>query len=267
MALPTLKAIKYKRGSLELLDQTKLPDTFEYVRIAEVRDAWEAIHHMKVRGAPAIAVTGALAVAAWAHTNRDRLHTLAPEEAAGEVEAALHSLRTARPTAVNLFTAIDQLTALLHASAAADGATAATTIEAFVCACEKMFALDVKDNEAIGRVGFEHLKQRFGRPVSLLTHCNTGSLATAGYGTALGVVRAAHAAGQLQHVYCTETRPYNQGSRLTATEIVFEKMPGTLITDSMAAALMKEGRVDAVVVGADRVAANGDTANKIGAFF
>ncbi|KHN06061.1 Methylthioribose-1-phosphate isomerase [Glycine soja] len=139
--------------------------------------------------------------------------------------------------------------------------------EMYIDAAEVMLEDDVASNRAIGSYGasiIQHQteKQKF----SVLTHCNTGSLATAGYGTALGVIRALHSAGVLERAYCSETRPFNQGSRLTAFELVHEKIPGTLISDSAAAALMKAGHVDAVVVGADRVASNGDTANKIGTY-
>jgi len=137
-----------------------------------------------------------------------------------------------------------------------------------------MLINDVSDNEAIGKNGSDWILQHSSRamngPVSIITHCNTGSLATAGYGTALGVIRSIHSAGSLKHAFCTETRPYNQGSRLTAFELVHDKIPATLVTDSMAAALMKlkgeSENIAAIVVGADRVAANGDTANKIGTY-
>ena len=149
--------------------------------------------------------------------------------------------------------------------AAADGA-----VEAVIAECEGMLAADIANNRAIGSFGADALCAAVGKPanvpIRVLTHCNTGSLATAGFGTALGVVRALRETNRLEHIYCNETRPYNQGARLTAYEIAFEKMPGTLICDSAAAALMAKGKVDAVVVGADRVADNGDTANKIGTY-
>ena len=133
---------------------------------------------------------------------------------------------------------------------------------------EKFLSRDIADNRAIGGHGAAAILAGVDetRKVTVLTHCNTGALATAGYGTALGVVRALHEAGRLEHVYCTETRPYNQGSRLTAYELVYEGIPGTLICDSMAAALMADRRIDAVVLGADRVVANGDCCNKIGTY-
>lgn len=125
---------------------------------------------------------------------------------------------------------------------------------------------DIATNKSIGRHGAEHILQSVADKASILTHCNTGSLATGGYGTALGVVRCLHGMGKLKHVYCTETRPYNQGARLTAYELVHDKIPSTLICDSMCALLMQRREISAVVVGADRVVSNGDTANKIGTF-
>lgn len=153
------------------------------------------------------------------------------------------------------------------------GATGESVVHVVVTAAEEMLAEDVRSNRIMGNYGAEAMLAAVnarGRGQSgklrVLTHCNTGSLATAAYGTALGVVRALHENGQLEHVYCTETRPYNQGARLTAFEIATDNMPGTLICDSAVAALMQSNKVDAVVVGADRIAANGDTANKIGTF-
>ncbi len=176
-------------------------------------------------------------------------------------------LRTSRPTAVNLFVATDELSKAVNTYLAAENATAISVIDQFVAAAEKMLADDVNTNKAIGAHGAKRILEIVGRPkIRVLTICNTGSLATAGYGTALGVVRSLHEQGRLEHVYACETRPYNQGARLTAFEIVQDNLPGTLIGDSMASALMAVKGVDCVVVGADRVAANGDTANKIGTY-
>lgn len=135
---------------------------------------------------------------------------------------------------------------------------------------ERLFVEDVANNKKMGKNGAQRLMKPFEgtdtKKISVLTHCNTGSLATAGYGTALGVIRALHEQGLLEHAYCTETRPYNQGSRLTALELVCDGIPATLITDSMAGALMAQGKINAIVVGADRIVSNGDTANKIGTY-
>lgn len=180
---------------------------------------------------------------------------------------------SSRPTAVNLFDAIRKLHAVAATAAAAPGATGQSVCEAVVSTSEQMLKEDVEMNRAMGKHGADALvaaAQARGRAgngkVRVLTHCNTGSLATASFGTALGVIRSLHESGRLDHAFCTETRPYNQGARLTAFELVTDGLPATLICDSAAAALMGEGRVDAVVVGADRIAANGDTANKIGTF-
>lgn len=143
-----------------------------------------------------------------------------------------------------------------------------TVVNTFIEAAEQMLLQDVEDNKAIGRHGAGWIQNAVGKTsdIKVLTHCNTGSLATASYGTALGIIRSLHSTSSLSHAYCTETRPYNQGSRLTAYELVHEKIPSTLITDSMAASLFSQHQISAIIVGADRVAANGDTANKIGTF-
>ena len=183
----------------------------------------------------------------------------------------LDSLRSSRPTAVNLFNAIDQLQHQLR-SLATHSQAPIDLIHCVIDEAERLFADDVTNNKKMGQFGASCLLEPFlsveppRARISVLTHCNTGSLATAGYGTALGVIRALHSNGNLEHAFCTETRPYNQGSRLTALELVHDGIPATLITDSMAGALMAQGKVDAVVVGADRIVANGDTANKIGTY-
>lgn len=184
---------------------------------------------------------------------------------------------SSRPTAVNLGDAVGKLKTLVEKTEKLDGAVGDTVALAYIAAAEKMLVDDVKDNEAIGKHGANWIRERTtaGRrrsrnegELKVITHCNTGSLATAGYGTALGVIRSLYAENILTHAFCTETRPYNQGSRLTAYELVHDTIPATLITDSMAASLMaREGDVlAAIIVGADRVAANGDTANKIGTY-
>ena len=178
----------------------------------------------------------------------------------------LDYLVTARPTAVNMATARDELTDFIKSKKQSD-----STVEEMKCSLiskiEGMLERDIADNKAIGSYGAQHVMKNIEtEKMVALTHCNTGSLATAGYGTALGVVRALHEKGDLHHVYCTETRPYNQGSRLTAYELVHDHIPATLIADSMVSVALKEKGVSFIVVGADRVAANGDTANKIGTY-
>jgi len=186
----------------------------------------------------------------------------------------LDYLVTSRPTAVNLADAAGKLRKITKEAAATEEASGEAVRDAYVSAAEKMLVDDVSDNESIGKHGAEWIVKNTeaGKkgPVSMMTHCNTGSLATAGYGTALGVIRSLHGNGSLKHAFCSETRPYNQGSRLTAFELVHDKIPATLITDSMAAALLRlrgeSENIAGIVVGADRVAANGDTANKIGTY-
>lgn len=264
----TLEAIKYRRGSLELLDQKRLPLEFVYDACLTSEEAFDAIRSMRVRGAPAIAITAALALAVEAWHHKATFSSL--QDAIGYLHEKLDFLGESRPTAVNLFEAIGRLkahVAQVASNLTTDATGAQALLESYVEQAEAMLAKDVADNRAIGAHGAAALLEPAGKGnIRLLTHCNTGSLATAAYGTALGIVRRVHEMGRLEHAYCTETRPYNQGARLTAFELVHEGIPSTLITDSMAAFLMKTRGIHGVVVGADRVAANGDTANKIGTY-
>uniref|UniRef100_K3ZJ41 Methylthioribose-1-phosphate isomerase n=1 Tax=Setaria italica TaxID=4555 RepID=K3ZJ41_SETIT len=249
-----LQSIVYARGSLRLLDQRKLPLEVDYIDVKDSADGWNAIRDMVVRGAPAIAIAAALALAVEV-SGLDFTGT--PAGAASFVSKKLEYLVSSRPTAVNLSDAATKLQTLV--SKTAETAKDAKAIfQVYIEAAETMLIDDVADNKAIGSHGAEFLQKQLGnsKNISVLTHCNTGSLATAGYGTALGVIRALHSGGVLEKAFCTETRPFNQGSRLTAFELVHEKIPATLIADSAAAALMKQGRVQAVIVGADRIAAN-----------
>ncbi|KPI85601.1 putative Translation initiation factor 2 subunit [Leptomonas seymouri] len=264
----TLESIKYAPGSLRLLDQRKLPLETVFDDIITVEDIWNAIKEMRVRGAPAIAVSAALgiAVATQKKVKDGELRTGA------EVQAFLLKscdyVMTSRPTAVNLFnclrdlkTQIEKLdTRRSQVEVAADFATLA----------EAVYAEDVAFNEGIMKHGAAHIlaaAQKDGRDVvNVLTICNTGALATSRYGTALGVVRQLHYDGKLAQVYACETRPWNQGARLTVYECVQENIPCTLICDGAASSLMKSRKIDAVVVGADRICQNGDTANKIGTY-
>lgn len=286
-----LQAIKYTRGSLQILDQLKLPHAEVYDDIRTSTDAWHAIKEMRTRGAPAIAIVAALALA----VELENIATKGELSQFGEevkvfIEEKLEYLVTSRPTAVNLADAARKLKKVVEEAAKDDSVSGEAVKEAYIKAAEKMLVDDVQDNEAIGKHGAEWVVKNteVGKSgqVSMLTHCNTGyvcepfawckladsrrSLATAGYGTALGVIRSLHSNGSLKHAFCTETRPYNQGSRLTAFELVHDNIPATLVTDSMAAALLRlkgpSERIAAIVVGADRVAANGDTANKIGTY-
>ncbi|CAM9692751.1 unnamed protein product [Ectocarpus sp. 6 AP-2014] len=222
---------------------------------------------MMVRGAPLIAIVAALGLAVEACS--EATQNGSAQEASSMLHEKLDYLKTSRETAVNLANACDALKTTTSGEAAREGSTWSSTVEAFVGTAEAMLEEDVAANRRQGR-GYA-VEALLSEPsckgkarLSVLTHCNTGSLATAGFGTALGVIRALDEKGLLASCYCTETRPYNQGARLTAYEFVADGLPGTLIPDSAASFLMAQGKVDAVAVGADRVVANGDTANKIG---
>lgn len=278
----TLQAIKYtsaRGGSsarLEILDQLVLPHESVYIDLANCEDGFDAIKQMKVRGAPAIAIVAALTLAI--ELSQLRISTRSPDETRKQIIDRLQYLKGSRPTAVNLSDAVNKLTNIVSKAAAAADASGSTVINAYTAAAEQMLIDDVADNKAIGSHGATWILDNTkagqlkladtSRDLGVLTICNTGSLATAGYGTALGVIRSLHEGGYLSRAYASETRPYNQGSRLTAYELVHDKIPATLITDSMAASLLarENSNIAAIVVGADRVAANGDTANKIGTY-
>ncbi|KAJ9505804.1 hypothetical protein QJQ45_029236, partial [Haematococcus lacustris] len=270
----SLVAIQYERGSLRLLDQRLLPAQFTYLDSNTPIAAWQHIKDMVVRGAPAIGVTGVLALSVDLVANKGAGAAFTDvQQAVAYIRSTLDYLVTSRPTAVNLAEGADRMRDAAESAAAAADASPSSVVEAVVQAAEAYFAADVSANKALGAYGASALLAaaasrprglRPGGKLRVLTHCNTGSLATAGYGTALGIIRALHEQGKLEQVYCTETRPYNQGARLTAFELVHDGLPATLVCDSATAHLMSSGQVDAVVVGADRVVANGDTANKIG---
>jgi methylthioribose-1-phosphate isomerase len=240
-----------------LIDQNRLPSEYTYVEISRVDDMAQAIKTMIVRGAPAIGVAAAYGMYLGARditaTNRDEFLT--------QFQHIGKTLRATRPTAVNLFWAIDRME-----KTAADGEGTVADIQKLLLeTAKKINAEDIETCKAIGSHGLSVLPATPDK-LCLLTHCNAGALATAGYGTALGVVRSAWTAGRLARVYADETRPRLQGAKLTTWECVQEGIPVTLISDNMAAHCMKQGLIDAVVVGADRIAANGDTANKIGTY-
>ncbi|XP_041970486.1 methylthioribose-1-phosphate isomerase [Aricia agestis] len=260
----SLESIKYHRGNLQILNQLLLPLETRYIQLNGVEDGWKAINKMQVRGAPAIAIVGCLSLAI--ELLKD--DTADKKIMRQEIEGKLNYLVSARPTAVNIKLAAEDLTSLANDLCADESISPNEFKERFIQSIEGMLAKDIEDNKAIGKFGSLAILKGLESDglVRILTHCNTGSLATAGYGTALGVIRALHESSRLEHVYCTETRPYNQGARLTAYELVHEKIPATLIVDSMVSALMHSRKITAVVVGADRVAANGDTANKIGTY-
>lgn len=245
-----------------------MPHETVFESVLNVQNGHAAIKTMKTRGAPAIAIVAALSLAVDVHTRLNQNEFETVEQAVRFLHESLEYLKTSRPTAVNLFDAAAKLGALIDQTAA-QAQSPTQVINAYLEAAEKMLVDDVEDNKNIGRFGAEFIREnaRDKENIAVLTHCNTGSLATAGWGTALGIIRDLNINGVLKHAYCTETRPYNQGSRLTAYELVYENIPATLVCDSMASALLKQKpEVQAIVVGADRVAANGDTANKIGTY-
>ena len=235
-----------------MIDQTRLPREEVYVTCRDYGEVAEAIRSMVIRGAPAIGVAAAMGVAIGV------LHA-DPAKLDSEVETICDTLARTRPTAVNLFWAIDRMKKLYVSlrGRPVEEIRAALTAEA-----QKIRLDDIAINEAIGRHGAPLVPS--GKTV--LTHCNAGALATAGYGTALGVVRAAFAADKSIDVFADETRPFLQGARLTVWELGQDGIPATLITDNMAGHFLKSGRIGCVVVGADRIAANGDVANKIGTY-
>ena len=268
--LETLESIKYTRGHFTLLDQRQLPFKTIFDEVKTTEDIWTAIREMRVRGAPAIAVSGmlgiAIAVANEAKANPDAFAS--PQQVGQWLTTALDYVGTSRPTAVNLFNAIK----IMHEKVPADVAastTGAEVIEKFTLHAEAMYNEDIAFNEGIMRNGAAHIianDSKGAEKVSIMTICNTGALATSRYGTALGVVRELHYTNRLEQVYACETRPWNQGARLTVYECVKENMPATLICDSAASSLMRSRQVHAVIVGADRICKNGDTANKIGTY-
>ena len=246
-----IRPIRWTGSALELLDQRKLPFVVEYLSCTTSDEVAAAIHDLAVRGAPAIGIAAAWGVVLAAR----EVMAATPAEAADKLEPALQRLNAARPTAVNLAWALARMRAALK-TAGSDW-RGVLELEALAIAEE-----DLAANRHMGELGAALIGEGSG----VLTHCNTGSLATAGFGTALGVIRAGVAQGRIGKVYAGETRPWQQGARLTAWELLQDGIPATLIADSAASHLMKTGAVQWVIVGADRICANGDTANKIGPY-
>ena len=246
----SVRALQWTGEGLRVLDQRKLPEVIEYEICATARSVAQAIAGMRVRGAPAIGIAAAYG-AVLAARERYREH---PENWKDLIRLDLDVLAAARPTAVNLFWALDRMREAIRRI---ENDPFAVLLDA----ARAIHQADIAANRRMGQLGAELLRGASG----VLTHCNTGSLATGGYGTALGVIRSAWKAG-LKNIYATETRPWLQGARLTAWELGQDGIPATLIADSAAAYLMRKGAVQWVVVGADRIAANGDTANKIGTY-
>ena len=252
--IPTLE---WTPDGVRFLDQTKLPLEETFVVAATYQQVADVIVTMVVRGAPAIGVSAAMGVAVGAKQTEAKT----TEEFAPEFERICDLLAGTRPTAVNLFWAIDRMKALF-AKLRTEGAALAQVKQAFVDEALSMYDEDIAACKIMGAYGADLMPNEGG----VLTHCNAGALATCGYGTALGVIRGAVERGKRIHVFADETRPFLQGARLTAWELMADGIPTTVLCDNMAASLMRQGLIQAVVVGADRIAANGDVANKIGTY-
>jgi methylthioribose-1-phosphate isomerase len=253
-----IKTVEWTDEGVRMIDQRLLPTEEKYLTFRSCEEVAEAIKAMVVRGAPAIGVSAAMGIA------------LGTMQSVGTAVADLEQdfdyfcdlMSKTRPTAVNLFWAIERMRERFRRSQA-EGADAERIKQDLIQEARRIFDDDIESNRALGRFGGELIPDG----ATVLTHCNAGALATAGdYGTALGVVRGARDAGKRVAVIADETRPFLQGARLTAWELQKDEIPVTVITDNMAGHVMKQGKIDCVVVGADRIAANGDTANKIGTY-
>ncbi|HEY0785163.1 MAG TPA: S-methyl-5-thioribose-1-phosphate isomerase [Acidobacteriaceae bacterium] len=253
--IPTLA---WTEEGVDFLDQTRLPLEETYVLATTYEEVADAIRTMIVRGAPAIGVSAAMGVALGVKkTTAGTLEALAPE-----MDRICRVLAGTRPTAVNLFWAIGRMRDRYTALAAEPGATVDTVRAGLIAEARRMYDEDIAACVTMGAYGAPLLPRSGG----VLTHCNAGALATCGYGTALGVIRSAVAEGAQLRVYADETRPFLQGARLTAWEMMHDGIPTTVLCDNMAASLMRQGKIQAVIVGADRIAANGDVVNKIGTY-
>jgi methylthioribose-1-phosphate isomerase len=250
-----IKTLEWTSDGVRFIDQTKLPTEEVYVTCKTYQEVAAAISNMIVRGAPAIGVAAAMGIALGVQQSRatdvQALHA--------DFDQMAKTIGATRPTAVNLFWAIRRMREKFESVASQPLPQIKATL---VHEAQQMHVEDIAANEAMGRHGATLMPASGG----VLTHCNAGALATCGYGTALGVIRAAVAAGKHIHVFADETRPFLQGARLTAWELMKDGIPTTVIADNMAGAMMRQGKIKAVVVGADRIAANGDVANKIGTY-
>lgn len=250
-----LSTIEWENGRIKLIDQTLLPNEFKYIYCEDLPSIWEAIKSLRVRGAPAIGIAGALgAVLGIWHSSADTYDVFS-----SELKDATDYLATSRPTAVNLFWALDRIT---HTAEENSKLSISEIKNILLAEAETIIEEDKAMCRAIGRHGMALLHEND----TILTHCNAGGLATSDYGTALAVMFSAHEAGKKISVFADETRPLLQGARLTTWELMQAGIDVTLICDNMAAQVMKEGKIQNVIVGADRIAANGDTANKIGTY-
>ncbi|HQE04914.1 MAG: S-methyl-5-thioribose-1-phosphate isomerase [Tepidanaerobacteraceae bacterium] len=253
--MASINTIEFKDGKLCLLDQRKLPKLFSIFECQNYRDVEFAIKDMVVRGAPAIGVAGAYGLVLAA----SEFIELPKEEFLEQMKESVNVIGNSRPTAVNLMWAVKRMEAIIEENKEKSNVDIYKALLAEANTIEKE---DLETNKAIARHGNEIVPEN----ATILTHCNTGALATVGYGTALGVIREAYYSGKNIRVFVDETRPRLQGAKLTAWELVQEGIPATLIPDSVAPVLIRDGKIDLIIVGADRVASNGDTANKIGTY-
>ena len=250
-----IQTLEWTKSGVVFIDQTKLPTEEVYVTCTTYQQVADAIRNMVVRGAPAIGVAAAMGIALGVKNSRAENGA----DLKKDFDQICEAIRQTRPTAVNLFWAIRRMTEKFESLRVRP----ITQIQqALIEEAQRMHAEDIAANQAMGRHGATLMPSSGG----VLTHCNAGALATAGYGTALGVIRAAVEAGKKIHVYADETRPFLQGSRLTAWELMKDGIPTTVISDNMAGVMMQQGKIGAIVVGADRIAANGDVANKVGTY-
>jgi len=250
-----MKTIEWKDGKVFLIDQRKLPLKYEIINCSTYQEVEEAIKKMKIRGAPAIGVAAAFGMALAAYSSKAGTYG----EFIRDMEKAKNRLALTRPTAVNLFWALERMMTLINIKKEVDLFTFKDII---LQEAKNIAREDIEINKTMGKHGSSLIKDGD----SILTHCNAGALATVDHGTALGVIRTAFKEGKKLHVYVDETRPVLQGARLTAWELIQEKIPFTLITDNMAGFLMYQKKVNLIIVGADRIARNGDVVNKIGTY-
>ena len=250
-----VKTLEWTEAGVRFIDQTRLPTEEIYVTCRDYREVAMAIRDMIVRGAPAIGVSAAMGVALGVRNSKAK----GIAELRSEFDEICNTLAGTRPTAVNLFWAIQRMRDRFEELASEPLETIKRQL---IEEAQRMYLADIAACKMMGRNGAVLMPSSGG----VLTHCNAGALATCGYGSALGVIRAAVDAGKKIHVFADETRPFLQGSRLTAWELTKDGIPTTVISDNMAGAMMKQGKIGAVVVGADRIAANGDVANKIGTY-
>jgi len=249
----SIKPIEWLGDKLRLLDQTQLPGEEAYLELTDYKDIAEAITSLKIRGAPLIGIVGAYGVALGALN----IKANSKEDFLAKLCDVKNALASTRPTAKNLFWAINRMQKI-----AGSGKDVAEIKNLLIAEAEKIYSEEVASSRKLSQIGSELVKDGF----SILTHCNTGALATGGYGTALGVIKWAKEQGKKIKVYATETRPLLQGARLTCWELKQDSIPSVLITDSTAGYIMSQKKIDCVILGADRIALNGDTANKIGTY-